>query len=223
MQAGYRKRTATVSGKKRKQTVVVIYRQQCNGPRLVCNTVYNNMKETEQMLQQQERAFKRRLWSTFQGHCSLKSRAAAAFNWRGSTARTNTAATHYYSAGSQTQDTRRSRLWGYCLPSWCSCPCSPCCMGWFLSLTAQRAAFLHGGPGAVSGGAERRESGEPAEPSSQLTSAREIEPGTAPGVITGAATHNTQRWLCAHDFISGVSCPTSLIFNPQIISFLLGR
>lgn len=53
-------------------------------------------------------------------------------------------------------------------------------MGWFLSLAAQRAAFLRG---AVSGGAESQTSR-----GSQLTSAREIEPGKA--VVIGVALPN---------------------------------
>lgn len=89
------------------------------------------------------RQFNRRLGSTFQGHCSLNSRAAS--NWGGG-ARTN----------SRIEDLLVGKREEYS-PSCCFCRCSRC-VGWFLSL-ARRAAFLRG---AVSGGAEREErSAEP--------------------------------------------------------------
>lgn len=119
------------------------------------------------MLQQQVREFKRRLWSTFQGHCSLNSRAA--FNWRGR-ARANTAFRNYSAAREERAQVDCGAVTyplavfaGVAVVLVESCP-------W-----RHREQHFYTAP--VSGGAERA-----ASRGSQLTSAREIQPGTALGI-----------------------------------------
>lgn len=112
----------------------------------------------------------------FQGHCSLNGRAAPE---RGANEPRRFAPR--VSAG---EGHKRRRL-----PSWRFCRRSRC-TGWFLSLAARRAAFSRG---AVSGEAEKRGSGEP---SSQLTSARENQPGAA--VVIGVALPNALMCSSRH-------------------------
>lgn len=170
--------------------MVVIYRQQCNGPPvLICNSITTTWKTKSKCWNSKWVSLKRRLWSTFQGHCSLNSRAA--FNWRGIERNNrNREITRWLR---KKGDSRKVVLLCCYIPSWCFCRCIRC-MGWFLSLAAQRAAFLHG---AVSGGAERGAESR----GSQLTSAREIQPGTA--VVIGVVSSQHSLMCVLHTLHTG--------------------